>query len=127
MLKIQIKEECFHCVNFFIPNTDQVALLDALVQWILKLGTHNLIRAGDLNVPLVSHMGISSGKFTLSFSTLAKIRDDLASLQVGDVRQVLHPTERGCSYFSYTNNSYSRLDYFFSPTITGQTPRHRYR
>lgn len=98
-------------INVYSPNQDQQQFLSSVVSRLKRFCTTNMILGGDLNATLIPRLDSSTGKSSISPTSLTKMRTLLADLSLVDVWRMLHPSTKDYTYYSPAHTSYSRLDY----------------
>lgn len=108
--------------NIYAPNTDQARFLSSTLTRLASFGGPCVIVGGDFNVALSPSADTSTGKSSITTTSLSHIRSLLHSHHLVDVWRIHHPTDRDFTYFSIAHNSYSRLDYFLISQSLLDTP-----
>lgn len=100
-------------INIYSPNQDQQQFLSTVMSRLKRFSATNMFLGGDLNAALIPCLDTSTGKSSLSPTSLTKMRTLLSELSLVDMWRVLHPTAKDYTYYSPAHSSYSRLDYIF--------------
>lgn len=101
---------------------DQARFLSSTFARLAFFGGPSVIIGGDFNVALSPSADTSTGKSSITTTSLSHIKSLLHSHHLVDVWRIHHPTDRDFSYFSIAHNSYSRLDYFLISQSLLDTP-----
>lgn len=111
-LKLKRNNFLFTVANIYVPNVDQAQFLSSVLTRLSSFGGPCFIIGADLNIAMSPSADTSSGRSSVPFSTLTRIKSLLHSSHLVDVWRVLYPTERDYRHYSAAHNSYSRLDHF---------------
>ncbi|XP_075189559.1 uncharacterized protein LOC142287503 [Anomaloglossus baeobatrachus] len=71
----------------------------------------SVVLCGDLNITLDPAMDNSKGRSSLSYALIKRVKKSLLQLQLYDAWRIQHPSDRDYSFYSHSQDSYSRLDY----------------
>lgn len=112
-LKGKLGSKTFTLANVYAPNSGHCTFIREICDILATFREGMTILGGDLNVPLCPTLDSSSGLSSVPYRTLKRIKADLASLELHDTLRTLRSSEKDYTYFSHTQNKYSRIDYFF--------------
>lgn len=97
--------------NMYSPNQEKLRFLSSVMSRLESFGTKNIILVWDLNTPLIPRLDISSGKSSISPTSLTKLRSLHTKMSLVDVWRVPYTSGRDYTYFSPAHCSYSHIDY----------------
>lgn len=117
-VKGTLQSQMFTFANLYLPNVDQLPVLETCLSTLASFAEGTLVRGGDLNLTMDPRKDSSTGSSALSQRSRNQIRDLLHSHRLVDIWRILHPQERDYTFFSAVHGSYSRIDLFLVPHAT---------
>lgn len=112
-LKGTLGRKTITLANVYAPNSHHRTFIREICDTLTTFKEGLTILGGDLNAPLCPSLDSSTGSSSMPYSTLRHIKTELASLELHDTWRFLHPSVKDYTFYSHTQNKYSRIDYFF--------------
>ncbi|CAH2321600.1 Hypothetical predicted protein [Pelobates cultripes] len=97
--------------SIYAPNTSQHRFLSKTLKLLDHFREGLLIVAGDLNVPLDLRMDTSKGRISHSDLCRRVTHNAIRAAGLADAWRILHPEDKGFTYYSPVHRGHSRLDY----------------
>lgn len=115
MIKGSILEQNITILNIYAPNNDSPQFMPQMIlmfnQYCKGLGFF----AGDFNCIMNASLDKSSPANISNPRSSAVLKNLCTDTGFIDIWRHLNPKTGDYTFYSHTNNSYSRLDYFFLP------------
>uniref|UniRef100_A0A8C5MG49 Reverse transcriptase domain-containing protein n=1 Tax=Leptobrachium leishanense TaxID=445787 RepID=A0A8C5MG49_9ANUR len=116
ILVCTINSRIYTLVSAYAPNASQTQFLTRLLNKVQEVLTGTLILCGDFNLSLDPTVDRSvGGSRPQNTASIRRIRELMTQYDLYDAWRLLHPTARDYSFRSRVHNSYTRIDYFFTP------------
>lgn len=113
LLKGTLGFKKFTIANVYAPNSHHCTFASEICNVLMTFREGVTVLGGDFSVPLCPSLDTSSGSSSIPYKALTHMKADLSSLALHDTWHLFHPKVKDFSFFSHTQNKYSRLDNFF--------------
>lgn len=102
--------------NVYAPNIDCPSFTSQIVMQFNRFCRNLGFLGGDFNCIMDNNLDKSPPQTLTGNKSSHSLRNVCKDLGLVDIWRELHPKDRNYTFYSNPHNSYSRLDYFFTPS-----------
>lgn len=98
-------------VNLYLPNSNQIAYLEPILNKLGEFAEGAVFMGGDMNFTPDPSLDGSQ----VSFAAIKRLKRNFHAFHLVDVWQILNPDQQDYTFYSHPHDSYTKIDLYLLP------------